>query len=143
MPCGLGLHPYYPCDAETVLDTGATEVWIVDDEIMPVGRQPATGRYDLKDREVCGQGLDNGYEGWSGEAVLRWPNRGRGLKLTSKAPRFQLYSPEEGGLIAAEPVTNANAALNHPEPEWEKLGLEILQPNERMQLTARFEVFDL
>ena len=40
-------------------------------------------------------------------------------------------------------VTNANAALNHPEEEWTKLGLWILRPNERVQLTARFEVFDL
>jgi aldose 1-epimerase len=75
--------------------------------------------------------------------VLSWPNRGRGLRLTSEAPRFQLYSPKEGGRIAAEPVTNANAALNRPEAEWARLGLWILQPNERVQLTARFEVFDL
>ena len=143
MPCGLGLHPYYPCDAETVLDTGVTEVWTVDDEIMPVQTAPATGRYDLRRRKVCGQGLDNGYEGWSGEAVLRWPSSGRGLKLTSEAPRFQLYSPKEGGLIAAEPVTNANAALNRREAEWENLGLWILEPNQSAQLTARFEVFDL
>jgi hypothetical protein len=40
-------------------------------------------------------------------------------------------------------VTNANAALNQPEDEWDKLGLWILQPNERVQLTARLEVFDL
>ena len=81
--------------------------------------------------------------GWSGETTFRWPNRGKGLKLTSEAPRFQLYSPKDGGLIAAEPVTNANAALNHPQSEWEKLGLWLLQPDERVQLTARFEVFDL
>jgi len=143
MPCGLGLHPYYPCDAETVLDTQVAEVWTVDDEIMPTGKAPATGRYDLRRREVCGQDLDNGYEGWSGQAVFRWPNRGRGLTLTSEAPRFQLYSPKSGGLIAAEPVTNANAALNRPEAEWADLGLWVLEPNERVQLTARFEVFDL
>lgn len=143
MPCGLGLHPYYPCDAETVLDTKVTEVWTIDEEIMPVAKAPATGRYDLNQRKVCGQDLDNGYECWSGEATFVWPNRRKGLKLTSEAPRFQLYSPKEGGLIAAEPVTNANAALNHPEDEWEKLGLWLLQPNERVQLTARFEVFDL
>ena len=143
MPCGLGLHPYYPCDAETVLDAGVSAVWTVDQEIMPVEQQPATGRYDLSDRKVCGQDLDNGYEGWSGEAVLRWPSHGRGLKLTSEAPRFQLYSPREGGLIAAEPVTNANAALNHPESEWGKLGLWLLEPNRPVQMTARFEVFDL
>lgn len=143
MPCGLGLHPYYPCDAETVLDTTVTEVWTIDDEIMPVRTEPATGRYDLRERKVCGQDLDNGYEGWSGEATFRWPNRGRGLRLTSRAPRFQLYSPREGGLIAAEPVTNANAALNHPEDEWARLGLTLLEPGQRTELRARFEVFDL
>ena len=143
MPCGLGLHPYYPCDSETVLDTGVAEVWTIDDEIMPVKTEPATGRYDLRQRKVCGQDLDNGYEGWSGSATLRWPNRGRGLRLTSAAPRFQLYSPREGGLIAAEPVTNANAALNHPEQDWERLGLTLLEPGQRVELKARFEVFDL
>ena len=143
MPCGLGLHPYYPCDAETVLDTRVSTVWTVDEEIMPIEQQPAMGRYDLEHRKVCGQGLDNGYEGWSGEAFLRWPGRGRGLRLTSEARRFQLYSPKDGGLIAAEPVTNANAALNHPESEWEKLGLWLLEPNHSVQLTARFAVFDL
>jgi aldose 1-epimerase len=143
MPCGLGLHPYYPCDSETVLDTRVGEVWTIDEEIMPVEKAPATGRYDLKRRKVCGQDLDNGYDGWSGEATIRWPNHGRGLKLTSEAPRFQFYSPKEGGLIAAEPVTNANAALNHPEAEWKNLGLWLLEPGERAQLKARFEVFDL
>jgi aldose 1-epimerase len=143
MPCGLGLHPYYPCDAETVLDTQVSEVWTVDDEIMPTGKAPAAGRYDLKDRQVCGQDLDNGYEGWSGRAVFRWPDRGRGLTLTSEAPRFQLYSPKAGGLVAAEPVTHANAALNRPESEWADLGLGVLEQDELVQLTARFEVFDL
>ena len=143
MPCGLGLHPYYPCDAQTVLDTQVSEVWTIDDEIMPVTTAPATGRYDLHERKVCGQDLDNGYEGWSGSATLRWPDRGRGLRLTSEAQRFQLYSPKEGGLIAAEPVTNANAALNHPEQDWTRLGLWLLEPGQRAQLTARFAVFDI
>ncbi len=143
MPCGLGLHPYYPCDAETVLDTGVEAVWTVDDEIMPVEQAPAVGRYALNRRKVCGQDLDNGYEGWSGEAVFRWPTSGRGLKLTAEVPRFQLYSPKEGGLIAAEPVTNANGALNQPEERWPELGLWLLEPGQIAEMTARFEVFDL
>lgn len=143
MPCGLGLHPYYPCDGRTILDTAAEAVWTVDGEIMPVDRIPAEGRYALKDRPVCGQDLDNGYDGWSGEARLRWPDKKRCLLLTSEAPRFQLYSPAEGGLIAAEPVTNANAALNRPEEEWKDLGLWLLEPGERAQMTARFDVVEL
>ena len=37
-----------------------------------------TGRYDLRDRLVCGQGLDNGFGGWGGEARMSdpdWPYR--------------------------------------------------------------------
>ena len=143
MPCGLGLHPYYPCDAQTVLDTEVAAVWTIDDEIMPVAKVPAAGRYDLRQRKVCGQDLDNGFDGWSGLATFHWPDRGRGLRLTSEAPRFQLYSPKDGGLIAAEPVTNANAALNQPQEQWSELGLWLLQPGQTAELTARFEVFDL
>ena len=143
MPCGLGLHPYYPCDGQTLLDTGAEAVWTVDDEIMPVERVPAVGRYDLRRRLICGQGLDNGYDGWSGEATLSWPNRRRALRLTSKAPRFQLFSPPQGGLIAAEPVTNANAALNRPPQEWEGLGLWLLRPGETAAMTARFQALSI
>ena len=143
MPCGLGLHPYFPCNAHTVLDTEVAAVWTVDQEIMPVEQIAPSGRYDLKNREVCGQDLDNGYEGWSGLATFRWPDRGRGLRLVSEAHRFQLYSPQAGGLIAAEPVTNANGALNQPEALWPELGLWRLEPGASAELTARFEVFDL
>jgi aldose 1-epimerase len=143
MPCGLGLHPYYPCNGQTVLDTDAQAVWTVDDEVMPVERVPADGHYRLKDRQVCGQGLDNGYDGWSGEARIRWPDKKRCLLLTSEAPRFQLFSPSEGGLIAAEPVTNANGALNYPESDWKHLGLWVLDPDQSCEMTARFEVVEL
>jgi aldose 1-epimerase len=143
MPCGLGLHPYYPCDAQTVLDTHVTDVWTVDDEVMPVACIPATGRYDVQQRRVCGLGLDNGYDGWSGEALISWPNKGRALRLSSMAPRFQLFSPPEGGLIAAEPVTNANAALNRPEGEWERLGLWLLKPGHSASMSARFQALTI
>ena len=140
MPCGLGLHPYFPCTAQTVLDTGVEAVWTIDGEVMPVERVPAEGRYDLRQRLVCSQDLDNGFDGWSGSASIRWPERDLGLTITAAAPRFQLYSPREGGLFVAEPVTNANAALNRPESEWEAAGLVLLGPGEETALEVRFEV---
>src|SRR5689334_10076310 len=64
MPCGLGLHPYFGCGRQTRLDTGVTAAWTVDEKVLPVDRVPAEGRYDLKERLVCGQDLDNGFAGW-------------------------------------------------------------------------------
>lgn len=139
MPCGLGVHPYFPSNAATVLDLDAAAVWTIDEATMPVALAPAAGRYALRERRIDAAGLDNGYEGWNGLAQIRWPDRGLALRILSPdAPRFQVFSPAEGGFFCAEPVTHANAALNRPEAEWSGLGLRVLEPGERMALTVRF-----
>ncbi|MBV8687650.1 MAG: aldose 1-epimerase [Alphaproteobacteria bacterium] len=141
MPCGLGHHPYFPCTAETVLDTGVADVWTVDDKVLPVERIAAEGRYDLRNRRICGQGLDNGFSGWLGLARIETPGAPVRIELSSpEAAFFQVYSPESGGLFVAEPVTHANAALNEPEETWPELGLRVLDPGETMSLTMRLEV---
>ena len=53
---------------------------------------------------------------------------------------FQIYSPTEGDLFVAEPVTHANAALNAPEDEWAELGLAVLDRGEEMVLDMRIDV---
>ena len=141
MPSGLGQHPYFPCTAQTRLDTEVGFAWTIDAQILPVAKVPATGRYDLRDRLICGQDLDNGFEGWSGRVVMNdadWPYE---LELSSPQARFfQIFSPASGGFFVAEPVTHANAALNASEPDWPELGLRILEPGEEMRLEMRIEV---
>lgn len=141
MPCGLGQHPYFPCTGETRLDTGVSHVWTIDEHVLPVEKVPAIGRYDLKDRLVCGQGLDHGFGGWSGSASMKTPGAPFEIRLSSPLARFfQLYSPTKGDLYVAEPVTHANAAMNAPEAEWSELGLQILEPGEEMRLDMRLDV---
>jgi aldose 1-epimerase len=141
MPCGLGQHPYYPCGPETVLDTHVTHAWEIDEQVLPTAKVPATGRFDLHDRQVCGQGLDHGFGGWGEEVRICDPDWPAELVLSSPEARFfQLYSPVEGGLFVAEPVSHANAALNAPEEQWPELGLRVLEPGEEMRLTMRLDV---
>jgi aldose 1-epimerase len=141
MPCGLGFHPYFPCSPETRIQTFVDEVWTVDEDVLPVERVAPAGRYDISDSPVCGRGLDNGYGGWCGRALFTDPDWPFEIELSSPEARFfQLYSPEQGGLFVAEPVTHANAALNEPQPMWASLGIQILQPGEEMELEARLQV---
>jgi aldose 1-epimerase len=141
MPCGLGFHPYFPCGPRTRIDTEVAVAWTVDEHVLPVEKVPAEGRYDLRDRLVCGQSLDNGFGGWGGEVRMSDPGWPFELRLTSPEARFfQLYSPPGGGIFVAEPVTHANAALNHPESEWPELGMRVLEPGEEMSLDMRLEV---
>lgn len=141
MPCGLGIHPYFHCGPDTRIETEVGEVWTVDENVLPVARMPATGRYAIGDEPVCGRQLDNGYGGWSGRAIFTdsdWPFE---IELSSPAARFfQLYSPKDGGIFVAEPVTHANAALNEPEEDWAALGMEVLEPGEEKVLDARIAV---
>ena len=141
MPCGLGQHPYFPCGPQTRIDTDVTSAWTIDHKVLPVDKVPAEGRYDLRDRLVCGQDLDNGFGGWGGEARMSDPEWPFELRLSSPDARFfQLYSPEAGRIFVAEPVTHANAALNAPEDEWRELGMRVLEPGEDMSLTMRIDV---
>ena len=141
MPCGLGQHPYFHCGRETRLDTRVTHAWTIDEHVLPVEKVPAEGRYDLHDRSICGQDLDNGFAGWDGEARMSdpdWPYR---LRLSSpEAKFFQVYSPPTGGIFVAEPVTHANAALNAPEEQWPELGIRVLDPGQEMSLDLRLDV---
>jgi aldose 1-epimerase len=141
MPCGLGQHPYFHCGSRTRLVTQVTHAWTIDKHVLPVEEVPADGRYDLKGRLICGQGLDNGFAGWGGEARISDPDWPYDLRLSSPdAKFFQLYSPPNGGIFVAEPVTHANAALNADEEQWPKLGMRVLEPGDEMGLDMRLEV---
>jgi len=141
MPCGLGQHPYFPCGPGAAIDTEVTHAWTIDEHVLPVQKVPAEGRFDLRNRPVCGQGLDHGFGGWGGEATMRAPDWPYTLRMWSPNARFfQLYSPPEGGIFVAEPVTHANAALNEPEERWPELGMRVLEPGEAMSLDMRLDV---
>ena len=141
MPCGLGFHPFYPCNADTVLDTMVESAWTIDALVLPVSKVPATGRYELRARRICGQELDNGFDGWNGSATITWPGEEAALRLSSPdAEWFQVYSPKAGGLFVAEPVQHANAALNAPQAEWSALGINLLEQGQSRVLHARLAV---
>jgi aldose 1-epimerase len=141
MPCGLGLHPYFPCSEDTRLDAEVACSWTIDDKVLPVGKVPAEGRFSLRDRLICAQELDHGFGDWNGLAMIddpAWPFR---IELTSGSAQFlHVYSPKTGGFFAAEPVTHANAALNAPEEEWPPLGLRVLDPGATMRLDMRLRL---
>lgn len=139
MPCGLGFHPYFPCDDKTRLDTRVEGAWTIDDKVLPVARVAPQGRYDLANRAICGQSLDNGFDGWSGRATLRYTTHDTVISSPT-AKRFQVYSPPAGGIVVAEPVGNANAALNAPQEEWADLGIALLERGKTATLEARFQV---
>ena len=85
-----------------MVEARVSVAWKVDGHVLPVEEVPAQGRYDLRERKVCGQDLDNGFGGWGGEARMTDPAWPFELRLSSpQAKFFQLYSPPHGGIFVA------------------------------------------
>lgn len=141
MPCGLGHHPYFECGPKTRIETHVEHVWTIDDDVLPVERIAASGRFDLRDRAICDQSLDHGFGGWSGHATLTDPGWPFQITVSSPTARFlHLYSPIGGGICAVEPVTHANAAFSGPESTWPELGPIVLEPGNQMTLQMRIKI---
>ena len=62
------------------------------------------------------------------------------MRLSTRTKYLHIYSPLDSDFFAAEPVTQANAALNVPEEKWPELGLKVLAPGEETSLEIRIEV---
>lgn len=141
MPCSLAQHPYFPGNADTIIDVDVASAWTVDEHVLPVEEVAPTGRYSLRHRPICGTGLDNSFEGWRGTASFDWPGAPMRLQMTTAdASRFQVYSPVDQNYFAAEPVQNTVAALNAPQERWADLGVECLEQHSSREMTVRFDV---
>jgi aldose 1-epimerase len=142
MPCGLGQHPYFQCGQNTRISADVQCAWTIDEQTLPVARVAAAGRYSLDDRRICGQELDNGFGGWSGEVSISDPAWPFHVRLSARTSYLHIYSPLDSDFFAAEPVTQANAALNEPEEKWPELGLKVLAAGEETPLEIRIEVIE-
>ncbi|PJI88604.1 aldose 1-epimerase [Sphingomonas koreensis] len=113
MPVGLGLHPYFPCDADTRLRFEAETLWLADATMLPAETAPAAYFGDWAGgAAVRGDALiDNSYEGWDGLAQIeqRW---GRIAIQGEGAGVLHLFRPPGADFFCAEPVSHLPDAIN-------------------------------
>lgn len=84
LPFGLGWHPYFPMTPETTLFAPARKFWTEVEGWLP-GVAVAIAA-DLDFSRPIGlphRWVNNGFEGWSGEAVISWPERRAAVRLTA------------------------------------------------------------
>lgn len=128
MPAGIGLHPYFPCDAETYLTFTAERVWLADETMLPV--EPASaeafGDWSVTAPVAGATLIDNAYEGWDG-AVGIGQDWG-GLAMRGEGARvLHLYRPPGADFFCAEPVSHLPDAVNRG-------GMDVLAPGATLAL---------
>jgi aldose 1-epimerase len=142
-PFGLGWHPYFPCDAATLLGFSATSVWQNDATQLPLQRVavPPQWRFDPP-RPVDGVELDNVFNGWRGTATLEQPHAGLHLRLDadSACTHLVVYAPRDRGFVAVEPVTHETDAFNRAARGAADTGTRLIAPGQSFSCTMRLTV---
>ena len=115
MPCGIGLHPYFPRTPDCRLAASAPRMWRTDGAALPLELidPPAEARLD-RGLAVASVPLDTAYAGWSGTAVIEWPEWRASLTMRAAGPLGHLvvYTPPGESYFCAEPVSNCADAFN-------------------------------
>lgn len=141
MPAGLGLHPYFPRTPGTKLTAAIASIWETDAAVLPTALvEPDRARDPRRGLAVDSVPLDNCYAGWSGRAVIEWPERRARLTMSGQGPCDVLvvYTPSGRPFFCAEPVSNATDAVNLAAQGRQDTGLRVLQPGERLAALFTF-----
>jgi aldose 1-epimerase len=140
LPFGLGLHPYFTCNAATRLQFRAEGVWLFSAESMPTDHTthiPPDWDYN-EPAALEGPLIDTCYTGWNGRATIDYPDRG--LRLSMVMPDCNgyvlLYRKPDAGYFCLEPITHPVDAFHMPDQP----GLVYLGHGESLALRAKFLV---
>jgi aldose 1-epimerase len=144
-PCGLGWHPFFPCDASTLLAFASEGVWRTDDSGLPTECERPEPWGFATPRPLPATPLDNVFAGWSGRAVLQRAGDGLGVVLRAGEPcrHLVVYTPADRRSIALEPVTHVTDAFNRAARGDADTGMLVLEPGARIACTMRIDATTL
>lgn len=146
MPFGFGLHPWFDRDPDVTLLFNARRFYL--EEPDGISGDPVTLPPELDfagHRPLPGGWCNNDYGGWGGEATLRFPSRGAGLRMEAD-PIFKhlmLYADPTKPYFCVEPQTNASGAFNRGRWDDPEEGVIVLGPGESAAGTVTFTPFAL
>ena len=135
MPAGLGFHPFFPRTPEARITAATAGVWLTDAEVMPVERTAVPPGWDLsRGRRVAEVALDNVFTGWTGEAMVAWPEKQARLRLEATQPLLSflvVYTPPGREFFCVEPASHVTDAINLAREGVPETGLRVLAPRVR------------
>lgn len=146
LPFGFGLHPWFDRDPDVTVQFRARRFYLEEPE--GISGDPITLPPELdfaEHRPLPGGWRNNDYGGWSGEATLRFPTRGAGLRMKAD-PIFKhlmLYADPAKPYFCVEPQTNASGAFNRGRWGDPEEGAIVLGPGESAAGTVSFIPFAL
>lgn len=145
LPFGIGWHPYFPLTEQTTLFAPAKRFWTETEGFLPGERTDIPADLDFsRPSPLPRRWINNGFEGWSGEALIAWPEKHASLRLTADASirHAFIFTPDTDFIPAYrhdyfcfEPMSHIANGHNLAD-----LGdLKILQPGEILAASIRLQ----
>jgi aldose 1-epimerase len=137
VPLAFGHHPYFPCDGAR-LTFYAQGVWLTGEDALPCELVQPAGQFDFsKGSAVENADIDNCFTGWSGLAIIAWPDKPQALGITASRELSSavVYIRRELDAFCFEPVAHINDALNRGDPES---AMPVIEPGESFEASIRF-----
>jgi aldose 1-epimerase len=137
MPCGLGLHPFFPASDGASLQLEAERIWNGHLREFPRERIPVPPELSFRDNAPVSDrvGTDHCYDGWRRRAVVTYASARHAVVIEGgEAARFVVVYVPGSGYFCVEPVTHAANAVNLPDPA--ATGLWTLAPAESRAVSA-------
>lgn len=143
MPCGLGFHPYFTKTEQVKVETGANQMWAVDNECLPtdIVTSPIAGG-NKKYFNIADHQLDNALLWPTPKATIDWPEWALEAELTSSknCPFLVCYSPSKEDFFCLEPVTHCTDAFNKHHAGESNTGTYELAPHEKFEVKMAVEI---
>jgi aldose 1-epimerase len=132
-PVGLGWHPYFVKRARSRIAFAAQGRWEMSADKLPTQRTPVSGL----DADCAQLDIDHCFDGWSGEVHLR--DELFHLTLSSSLRRLVVYTNDKKDIIAVEPVSHVNNAMNQDDRAQE-LGVVVLSAGQSWSATMTLDI---
>lgn len=124
MPAGLGFHPYFPRDADTIYHGLHRGEWHNSADGLPERLDLRDGARDWWEGAPVGsRAVDTLYTHREGALRIVWPSRGMALEMTA-SPSLRhsvVYSPAGMDFFCVEPVTHMTDAVNRADDDMDWL----------------------
>ena len=114
MPLGLGWHPFVPVRSGPEVTAAFKTIWPPVRDSIPDGPLALPGDLDFSTGLMPPKGLDTGFGGWDGQAMVTWPGEGLALAIKATGPldHVILYTPPDRAFFCLEPVSHPINAIN-------------------------------
>jgi aldose 1-epimerase len=137
MPAGLGFHPCFALEEDSLINFAAASVWTQDSHGRPQTEAASAGkpRFDFAaPRQAMDVVQDHCHAHWQGTATLTHPARRISVTLTASPELDHLMIYRQPGMpwLCVEPVSHATGAFSLPGLNQATSGARWLQAGESL-----------